>query len=57
MSEIETMRVRLKIENLKTFEQLFDALGTWADEANEKETLTDAERELFDAAVDLSGEE
>ena len=46
--------VALKIHNVKSFEQLVDALGTWADEVNDKELLTDAERELFDAVVDLT---
>ena len=54
MAQNEPLTVTLKIQNIESFTRLVNALGTWADEVNEKETLTDAERELFDAAVELS---
>ena len=48
-----TMQIQLKIQDLDSFERLVSALGAWAEEVQERGSLTPAEAELFDAAVEL----
>jgi len=54
MTEIAKVELKLKIQDLETFDRLVSALGAWADEAQDRGSLTAAEQELFDSAVELA---
>ncbi|MBB4207281.1 hypothetical protein [Roseinatronobacter bogoriensis] len=48
-----TVKLQLKIQDLDSFKRLVSALGGWAEEAQQRGSLTPAEAELFSAAVEL----
>lgn len=48
------IEIKLKVVDLDEFGRLVNAIAAWAKEVSRRENLTAAERELFDAAVDLA---
>jgi len=49
-----TANLNLKIQDLESFKRLIEALGAWADEAKSRHNMTEAEAELFAAAVEIA---
>lgn len=54
MAQIENQTLELKIQDLDSFKELVSALARWAEEAAQKTDKTEAEAELFAAAVALA---
>ena len=48
------LKMQLKIQDLDSFKRLVSALGAWAEEMQDRGSMTAAEQELFDAAVELA---
>ena len=52
MAEIERLQLSVKVQALDTFQDLIAALAAWAEEAQRKPMLSEAEQRLFNAAIE-----